>query len=75
MTKDSSPAHEVGDVLIARAGIPGGHYAEGEQVLVLAVGEDGVPVIGTATHELDPVGRNMRLDPEFEHWFEPEPGM
>lgn len=68
----STTTFEAGDVLVARAGFPGSTYAEGEQVIVLEVGEDGVPIIGTATHDLDPVGRNMRLAPEYEQYFDLE---
>jgi hypothetical protein len=62
-------AYETGDVLTAKGGFPGGHYAEGEQVIVLEVGDDGVPIVGTAPHELNPVGRNMRLAPEYAQFF------
>ena len=71
--KPATPAYRAGDVLIAKAEFPGGTYAEGDQVLVLEVGDDGVPIIGTATHDLDPVGRNMRLAPEYEQYFGAEP--
>ena len=56
---------------VVSADFPGSFYAEGEQVVVLEVGDDGVPVVGTVPHDLDPVGRNMRLVPELEVHFEP----
>lgn len=51
-------------------GYPGGYFAPGEIVTVLAVDdEDGVPIVGHEATEDAPVGKAVRLHEELEPYF------
>lgn len=59
------------ELTMTAPGFPGGYFTPGEIVAVLAVPDDGVPIVGHAATEDAPIGKALRLHEELEHYFEP----
>jgi hypothetical protein len=48
---------------------PGGYLVAGERVKVLAIPEDGVPIVGIEGTPDAPIGKALRLHEELEEHF------
>jgi hypothetical protein len=63
-------AYEVGQTLTVAHDIPDSPFFAGETVEVLAVDDDGTPVVGILGTPDTPVGKAVRIHEDIEDHFE-----